>query len=130
MDANGFRNVCAILHNLELAEMMTAGAIASMTEWSRFNHEPLLFVLKLPTERREALWKMIEERMPPATPHPDHVRAMELLGESLIAWEGEEESVKEEHADLIADLGAFLDGKAEPAVSVVDLRPLLEGGAL
>jgi hypothetical protein len=36
-------------------------------------------------------------------------RALELLGETLERWEGEEDSVKEEKADHIADLKAFLE---------------------
>lgn len=35
--------------------------------------------------------------------------AFDLLCESLSAWEGEEESVKEEHADLIAKLNAYVE---------------------
>lgn len=38
-------------------------------------------------------------------------RATDLLAESLDAWEGEEDSVKEEHEDLIADLNAFFETK-------------------
>lgn len=38
-------------------------------------------------------------------------RAEFLLAESLDAWEGEEESVQEEHEDLIADLKAFVEGE-------------------
>lgn len=36
-------------------------------------------------------------------------RATDLLSESLDAWEDEEESVMEEHEDLIADLNAFFE---------------------
>ena len=38
-------------------------------------------------------------------------RADTLLGDTLMAWEGEEESVKEEHADHIAELEAFVNAK-------------------
>lgn len=36
-------------------------------------------------------------------------RATDLIADSLEAWEGEEESVKEEHEELIAKLDAFLE---------------------
>ena len=39
-------------------------------------------------------------------------RAVDLLSDSLTAWEGEEESVKEEHEDLISDLRAFMEAHA------------------
>lgn len=37
--------------------------------------------------------------------------AMELLTDNLTAWEGEEESVQEEHAPLIERLRAFVRGE-------------------
>lgn len=37
-----------------------------------------------------------------------------LLCASSDAWDGEEESVKEEHEELIADLSEFIDGTATP----------------
>lgn len=36
-------------------------------------------------------------------------RAIELLERSLSQWEDEEDSVQEEHAELIADLNKFFD---------------------
>jgi hypothetical protein len=35
-------------------------------------------------------------------------RALALLSENLTAWEGEEDSVADEHADLITETRAFL----------------------
>lgn len=46
--------------------------------------------------------------------HPDDaaatIKAFDLLHRNLEAWDGEEDSVKEEHADLIAELRQFLEG--------------------
>ena len=39
--------------------------------------------------------------------HQDLATLNELLSDNLTAWEGEEDSVKEEHADLIERLKAF-----------------------
>lgn len=36
-------------------------------------------------------------------------RALDLLAENLDAWEGEEESVQDEHADLISRTRDFLE---------------------
>lgn len=73
MDANGFRNVCAILLNLDLDQLEAAGVITpgakGGSDWTRFNKEPLIFVLKLPTERREALWALVQDRLRPAPQH-------------------------------------------------------------
>ena len=43
---------------------------------------------------------------------PMFVKAVELLQNSLIAWEGEEDSVKEEHQALIAELNEFMGSLA------------------
>jgi hypothetical protein len=43
-------------------------------------------------------------------------RAMGLLGETLDAWEGEEDSVKEEHAEHIADIQMFLEGTVDEEI--------------
>lgn len=40
---------------------------------------------------------------------PKLFKAVELLRENLTAWDGEEDSVKEEHADLIADTRNFIE---------------------
>jgi hypothetical protein len=37
------------------------------------------------------------------------LRAVALLADSLSAWEDEQDSVQEEHAEHIADLNAFFD---------------------
>jgi hypothetical protein len=37
------------------------------------------------------------------------LRMFEMLNENLIAWEGEEDSVKEEHAELIESLNDLLE---------------------
>lgn len=45
--------------------------------------------------------------------------AERLLSESLTAWEGEEDSVREEHAELIAELGEFLGSRAEGPIPIL-----------
>lgn len=44
-----------------------------------------------------------------AAPAPADDKCFDLLCRSLDAWEGEEDSVKEEHADLIEELNAYVD---------------------
>ncbi|MCO5730111.1 hypothetical protein [Rhizobium sp. SSA_523] len=45
-------------------------------------------------------------------PHAsERERMLDLLHRNLAAWEDEEESVQEEHEDLITDLRNFLEGK-------------------
>lgn len=72
MDAKGFRNLCSVLLNVDLDDLETAGVITpgakGGSDWRRFNNEPLIFVLKLPDDRREALWRLIQDRMPAAAP--------------------------------------------------------------
>lgn len=41
----------------------------------------------------------------------DETTMLDLLHRNLEAWDGEEDSVKEEHADLISDLRLFLTGE-------------------
>jgi hypothetical protein len=54
-------------------------------------------------------WDRMRSLVAVLSPTPKHVRAdtpESLLFESLAAWEGEEDSVKQEHADLIARMQA------------------------
>ena len=45
----------------------------------------------------------------------EHIRILrEALEANLQAWEGEEESVREEHADLIEETRAALEATKEP----------------
>ena len=45
----------------------------------------------------------------------EHIRILrEALEDNLQAWEGEEESVREEHADLIEETRAALEATKEP----------------
>ncbi|MCB1423184.1 MAG: hypothetical protein KDJ69_12110 [Nitratireductor sp.] len=70
MDKMAFHNACRILLNIDLDELERAGVIhpgnkdRGGSSWKRFNDEPLIFILKLPTERFEKLWQLIEERQP------------------------------------------------------------------
>lgn len=65
-DARGFRNICAIMMNLDLDELERAGVITpgakGGSDWQRFNHDPLIFVWMLDDERREKLWQLILSR--------------------------------------------------------------------
>lgn len=67
MDGRTLRNIAAILHNLDKDELEKAGVIrpgaVGGSDWDRFNRDVGTFILKLPDDRRDALAKMIEERM-------------------------------------------------------------------
>lgn len=68
MDAYKFHNACRILLNIDKDELERAGVIAvdqvGGGDWKRFNDDILMFVIKLPTPRFEALWRLVEERQP------------------------------------------------------------------
>lgn len=63
--------------------------------------------------------------------------ALVMLRENLDAWDGEEDSVKEEHAELIARTRAFLDkpdavrlwATIERLAASVAIRRKIKGGA-
>lgn len=62
-----FREMFEVLHNIDLADLETAGVIkpnaVGGSDWSRFNDDLTTFVLKLPAERVEALAKLVESRL-------------------------------------------------------------------
>lgn len=67
-DRDKFHNTCRILMNIDLDELEKAGVIEpganGGSDWTRFNKDPLMFVIKLPTDRYGRLWGLIEDRQP------------------------------------------------------------------
>ncbi|PQV58769.1 hypothetical protein LX70_00582 [Defluviimonas denitrificans] len=68
MTRERFLNAAKILLNidkdeLEAAGVLTPGAVGG-SDWTRFNDEPLIFLVKLPDDRYARLWQMIEARQP------------------------------------------------------------------
>jgi hypothetical protein len=68
LERDRFHNACRILLNIDKDELEKAGVMAldqvGGSDWDRFNRDPLMFMLKLPTPRFEALWSLIEDRQP------------------------------------------------------------------
>jgi hypothetical protein len=67
MNAHGFREVFAVIHNLDKSDLEGAGVIRENqiggSDWHRFNSDFGTFVLKLPSERLEKLLTLIEARL-------------------------------------------------------------------
>ena len=68
MTRERFLNAAKILLNidkdeLEAAGVLTPGAVGG-SDWTRFNDDPLIFLVKLPDDRYARLWEMIEARQP------------------------------------------------------------------
>ncbi len=68
MNADQFRDVFYVLHNidksdLEAAGVITPGAIGG-SDWPRFNSDLTTFVLKLPEDRVAKLAALVSEQMP------------------------------------------------------------------
>lgn len=104
MDAKGFRDLCHVLLNVDLADLETAGVITpgavGGSDWRRFNNEPLIFVLKLPDSRREALWKLLEERQPEHSWRSEAENAMKLSLEYLRGLDPQSTSGSHRNGDL------------------------------
>lgn len=60
--ADAFRNMFAILHNLDRDEL--AGIVTDDSGWKRFNTNLTTFVLKLDDARLDALYALVQERQP------------------------------------------------------------------
>lgn len=65
-----FRNLMAIMLNIDLDELEDAGVIekgmakdGGGTSWARYNDDPLMFVMKLGDKRLEALTAIINKRV-------------------------------------------------------------------
>ncbi|MGQ4273438.1 hypothetical protein [Terrihabitans sp. B22-R8] len=67
-EAARFRSACHIMMNLDKHELEEAGVIkpgaVGGSDWTRFNRDPLIFVVKLPDDRFAALWRLIEASLP------------------------------------------------------------------
>jgi hypothetical protein len=66
MNADQFRDIFHVLHNidksdLEAAGVITPGAIGG-SDWTRFNNDIGTFVLKLRQEPLEALFELVRSR--------------------------------------------------------------------
>lgn len=65
-----FRNVFAIMMNIDMDELVEAGIIRKGNideggqSWTRFNDDPLRFVLKLDDNKLDALTSLVNSRMP------------------------------------------------------------------
>lgn len=74
MDQRRFINACRILMNLDKDVFEDAGVImpnqVGGNDWNRFNKNILMFIVKLPDARFDALWRLIEERQPQPRPIP------------------------------------------------------------
>lgn len=68
MAGEAFHNACRIMLNLDLDVLENAGVITpganGGSDWKRYNQDPLMFIIKLPTERYERLWALIQSRQP------------------------------------------------------------------
>ena len=60
--ADAFRNMFAILHNLDRWEL--DGVVTDDRSWDRYNDDLTTFVLKLDDARLDALYALVQERQP------------------------------------------------------------------
>lgn len=62
-----FLNACRILLNIDKHELVEAGIMHGNeggNDWSRFNRDPLMFIIRLDDDKIERLWQLIESRQP------------------------------------------------------------------
>lgn len=66
MNAQSFVNACRIIMNLDKHVLEEAGVLVpgqvGGSDWDRLNRDPFMFLVKLPDERLERLWALIEAR--------------------------------------------------------------------
>lgn len=60
--ADAFRNIFAILHNLDRWEL--EGVVTDDRSWDRYNDDLTTFVLKLDDARLDKLYALVQERQP------------------------------------------------------------------
>jgi len=62
MTPKSFRTMFAVLHNLDLAQLVDAGVIDGINpvQWTRFNSDLTTFVLKLPEDRLAKLLELVK----------------------------------------------------------------------
>lgn len=74
-----FLNACKILMNFDLSTLESAGVIKpgviGGSDWSRLNKDPLVFLAKLPEDRFDALWALMESQQPTDRSMSEAVRA-------------------------------------------------------
>lgn len=74
MNARTFVNACRIIMNLDKHVLEAAGVLkpgqVGGSDWDRLNRDPFMFLLKLPEDRLERLWTLIEARQPKRTAGP------------------------------------------------------------
>lgn len=85
-----------------------------------FFRDPYAEAIRMPDANYERLFALIESRQSKRSPS-----AFDLLCECFDAFDGEEESVKEEHAELIEKVRSYLD-QHRPAPPLADR---CDGGA-
>jgi hypothetical protein len=87
MNAAKFREAIHILLNFSFDELADAGVLNRWpdgtpaeggSDWKRFNDDLGFFILKLPDDRLEALWKMVEARQPKRDATPDNALKYQL----------------------------------------------------
>jgi hypothetical protein len=68
MNADRFRDVFYVLHNIDKSDLEGAGVIkpgaVGGSDWTRFNSDIGTFVLKLRQENLEALFDLVRSRLP------------------------------------------------------------------
>lgn len=67
MNAEQFRDMFHVLHNIDKADLISFGVISpdanGGSDWTRFNNDIGTFVLKLRQENLEALFELVRGRM-------------------------------------------------------------------
>lgn len=64
-DVNTLKRLAYFLSNTSMSELVEAGVITegNNTQWSRFNYDFDVFILKLPEDRRQKLCDLINDRL-------------------------------------------------------------------
>lgn len=105
MNAEQFRDIFYVLHNIDQSDLEAAGVITigakGGSDWTRFNNDVGTFVIKLRQENLEALWRLVQKRLPVKM-------ARKIVGELIRSIERGTAplSVLEDARDLIVDLSS------------------------
>lgn len=120
-DSARFHNAIRILLNLGQHDLAAAGVIDSnwgsaeasdRDQVEAFMDDPIREALRMPDANYERLFALIESRQ-----KPKDLSAFDLLCRCFDAFDGEEESVREEHADLIEEVEAFIELHRPPVIA-------------
>lgn len=124
MESARFHNALRILRGLGANELKQAGVIdenwgtvgvsSDRDQITDFLLDPFREAFRMPDANYERLFALIESRQSKRSPS-----AFDLLCECFDAFDGEEESVKEEHAELIEKVRSYLD-QHRPAPPLAD----------